>query len=241
MNKTINVKTENYLKAFIQFSGCTIEDITSSFRLIDSEPCIKYNGQTYLVSTYNDFLKDYRHFIKTPSYDEIYARTPISLWEYFIYEIGVFSKFTSDKIIVSLYSHWCAYWSEEIQNGSQNKPHLEKLRDRSYQDFQVLMQTVAIEPDNILTNASLMQNEIIMIGIVVMTIYELYNMHKDEGSDNEFFYECLKFVIAHGQELISDGETFEKVTLVTKTGMIDFFIYNSLIEFQEASESLDDN
>lgn len=235
MKKSSTVITkDDYLKAFTQFSGCTIEDLDGNYRMSDTEPCIKYNGETYLVSTYSDLLDRYRYFIENPSYSEIYTQTPIALWQHFIDQNEFLLNFTSDQIIVSLYNNWCSFWIDRFEKIEiNNRPRLERSRENSYRDIQVLMQTVAIDPENILTNASNLQDDITLVPIVVMTIYELYNNDKAEGDNKEFLSECIKHLIDNGLELISDGDTFEKVTSVTASGMVDFYIYNPIYEMED--------
>jgi hypothetical protein len=215
--------TENYLKAFLKFSGAKMDEI--KYKPIDSHMLILYEDMTYMISHGDDFKEDYKHYFENERYDEIYTQTPAELWGHFLTEV---CPFETDELIVEVYRSWCIYWDarrDKIKGGEQR---YERMRTEAFRDLQVFLQTLQVNPANAIKNASSI-DDLQLIPLIAMAIYESY-----EDKD-EFYDECVSFIEEYGEDYITHGDTFESIGIDEDDDDSDewYYIYNPMFEFED--------
>jgi hypothetical protein len=215
---------EQYIKAFIQYTGASKKDF--EYKRLANHVLFQHEGITCLISHFDDVKEDYRHYFEKRSYDEIYTETPQPLWHAMIQHLNIPAR----EMILGIYKEWVIYWSEE--RNKETPPvgeRYERLRSRSWEDLQVLFETIKVDKDNVVESA-LKIEEVDLVPIIALMIKRQYD-------DFEIFLdECVELLVEEFGECVTMGETFDEIIL--ESGKKDelFYIYNPIYEFNETSE-----
>lgn len=214
---------EQYIKAFIHYTGASKKDL--EYKRLAKHVLFQHEGITYLISHFDDFKEDYRHFFEKRSYDEIYTETPQPLWNAMIQQLNIPER----EMITGIYREWVIYWDEERENGNIKRgEHYEKLRRRSWEDLQVLFEAIRADKDNVVESA-LQIEETDLIPIVALMIKRQY-----EDLDS-FLDDCIELLVEEFGECITMGETFDEIILESGNKEELFYIYNPIYEYNEVN------
>jgi len=214
---------ENYLKAFLKFSGAKMNEI--KYKPIGGHMLVLYEDTTYMISHGDDFKEDYKHYFEKESYDEIYTETPAQMWDHFLSEV---CPFETDELMVELYRAWHIYWDkkrDEIKGGEQR---YERFRTDAFRDLQIFFQTLQVNSAKAIENASSI-NDLQLIPLIAMTVYESYD------DKDEFYAECVTFIEEYGSDYITGGDTFEVIGIDEDNDHSDewYYVYNPMFEFDD--------
>lgn len=160
--------TENYLKAFLKFSGANIDEI--KYKPLGGHMLVLHDDVTYIIFYGDDFKEEYKHYFEKESYSEIYTETPAELWGYFLTDI---CPFETHELMVEIYRAWRIYWDaqrDEIKGGEQR---YERFRTEAFQDLQVLFHVLQVNPANAVESASAIDDSQ-LVPIIAMMIYKSY-------------------------------------------------------------------
>jgi hypothetical protein len=208
----------NYQAAFKQFS--LAEDHEFSSKRLDSHVLILYEGVTYQVSHFDDFLDDYKFYFKS-DYDQIYTETPAPLWDYLI---SRHLNIAVEDLVIAMYEAWKFYWEKNMRLFNSSNRYKE-FHVQSWEDFQVLARQIINGAGSIVKNAVEI-DDMTLIPVIALAVMRLYSNAED------FFKDCVTILIEKFPDHITDGDTFETITLepVRET----FYIYNPMFEYDDA-------
>lgn len=214
---------ENYIKAFLKFSGAKRKDI--QYKPLSGHMLILYEDTTYMISHSGDFKEQYKHYFESSSYDEIYTATPAQLWDFFLTEIN---PMEADELTTEIYGEWRVYWQEMKERIRGGEQRYERMKTESFRDLQVFFQTLQVNPVYAVKNASAI-NDIELLPLIAMAVY---NSYEDK---NEFYDECITFLTDYGEDYLTHGDTFETVCIDETDDDSDewYYIYNPMFEFND--------
>lgn len=221
--------TENYLKAFMLYSGAKKKDI--QYKNIYGHIAILYKDITYMVSHRDDLRKEYQYYFENKSYIEIGGgEIPSELWSYFLKEI---LELPVDELIIALYHQWQIYWGEKKAIIGGEKERYERLRRQSWESLQILISTIQFNSQDIVKNAESIGDE--LIPLIAFVIYDQYEDHEEK-----FYDECMDWLTENGEDFLTCGETFEDICIEKDSNNEDdfdsdewYYIYNPLFEFND--------
>lgn len=211
---------EYYIKAFKQFSKAKDEDFKYAVR--EYGIYFHWEGQTFIVRHYDDFRADYRWYFEKRSYDEIYTETPWQLWHKMLTEQHVIPL---NDLIIELYRQWRLFWEDERKH-IPNENWYEVLQQRSWRNFQILIEAVKIDQGRAVVDAG----NICDIELIPILAFVIREQYKDF---EEFLEACVDNLLDEAENLLPIEGDFKIVHLKTPgRSRSEYCIYNDGTDFK---------
>lgn len=218
-------KIRNYKLAFEKFSKATERDY--KYEWAGDSLAVLWNDTTYLVSHINDLKTQYKRYFEKKQYSEIYERSGAFLWQEIINKE---LNWQPEDIIIDLYKEWRRFLDHQKTELKGSPDRYEQIRRRSWEDLQILLELVKMNPKKLVHNAERI-NEYELVPLVAMALVKQY------GSLDEFIDIVVKYITEVYYNVLTPGQSFEKFNL---SGTEDneyraeiFYVYEADFEFRD--------
>lgn len=136
--------------------------------------CIYFKTETgnFFMDTYEGRTTLLKAFIERKSYDEIYTETCLAIWN----EIYVDGGIGKDKFVPRMLREWELYWDDlydRINKRTGNTNHLNKSKEQSWRQFQLLSESYNDAVDII--RLAYEFDEYILYPIAVISMMHIFN------------------------------------------------------------------
>lgn len=209
--------TAEYIQAFLQYSGASKKEI--KYTENEYGVIFLHNGNSYQVSKFEDFCKEYKDYFDNNQLDEIYTQTHEGVWQAMLRE-GYISE---NELIVSLYHQWTENWYKRRQENDRKLNTDNTALERSWRELQIMFTIIS----NNINEAIEMANKL-DVNIISMIAIAIKNQFEDEG---DFYTEAITILLENGESFVTYGDVFELVDLNDSDNI--FYIYNPLVEFKD--------
>jgi hypothetical protein len=130
-------KYDEYLQAFEKYSNLKKGDY--EVETVGKVIHFHTKDQVYEMNNYTGKTAELKSFIERRSYSEIYTQTSEGIWSDIYVDAGI----EKHKFLPIMISEWETYWDTTYQRIKENigkTDHLDKMKERSWREFQVYME-----------------------------------------------------------------------------------------------------
>jgi hypothetical protein len=213
--------TKDYVTAFCEALNVSPEEILIE-RSEDSHAYVKHQDQNYMVSSFDDFVNNFRDYFEKDSYDEIYTMIHCYLWQDVINDYGL--KITVREWTTGIYLEWRRYWSNKREQKGLKPEHIEKVQNSSLLDLQMFISAIQADPASVVQSAI----EIDELHFVPLIAYVLKSKYGEDS--DEFYHDCVLAMVERGLDRLGD-KYFESVVLNQESEEdLSFYVYDTEVE-----------
>jgi hypothetical protein len=211
---------DRYVEAF-----CLSKDTEQAevkWEVIDHHVLIGWQGEKYLVSTFDDFVNEYKTFFAAESFEEIYTQIPCDLWGR-AYEISDLER-SAGEIIAAVYGYWRMYWAKQKEK-SRKMERVDQMMAESFQALSVFNQAVLGDASDFVGHAIRIEEDV----LVPACAFALKSFYSDPES---FYTDVVTELVGSGEQYLpvnEDGFHYQ----IVRVGDLNeaFYIYSTEMIF----------
>lgn len=179
-------KYDEYLQAFEKYTNLKKGDY--EIETVGTVIHFHTKEQIYEMDTYAGKEAELKSFIERRSYTEIYTQTKEGIWSDIYADPGI----EKHKFLPVMINEWERYWDTTYQRIKENigkTDHMDKVKERSWREFQVYMECYDDSGDAIRLAYEIDDSDLYPIAVITMmnifdakTCYEEYCELEFDGS-----------------------------------------------------------
>jgi len=158
-------KYDEYLHAFEKYSKLKREDY--EVETIGQIIHFHTKDQVYVMDTYMGKTAELKSFIERRSYSEIYTQTSEEIWSDIYIDAGI----EKHKFLPVMINEWERCWDttyQKIKESIGKTNHLDKMKERSWREFQVYMECYDDSGDAIRLAYEIDESKLYPIAVITM-------------------------------------------------------------------------
>jgi hypothetical protein len=210
MEAAISRPIKEYKEAFMQFTDAEEREFKIK---ADGLVLAYYEDTTYRICHYNDLLWEFKTYFND-DFTLIYTETPFDLW---ISLFDEYSEITEENLIIDIYKAWKQYWEQE-EHRFVSKHTFKASKERSWEDFSLLIEKIKSGPGNIIENAVDI-SDITLVPILALA------MRMQFKNEDEFYHACIDTLIEGCPEDFGIDGNFDEIKVDSGKSIQRFFIY----------------
>src|SRR4051794_25038109 len=176
-----SIAADYYMSAFYKLFPYAYAAMPD-YKIVDEKFIVEYERERFVVAHYNDFYETLKSYLDGDGYDKVLL-LPVQLWDELVK--SELEDLSNTEWLTSLYREWKNYW--EQSRSEKNYFIIDKQREDSWKELQVLFTALSFEGSPCLVKAACRINDTVLIPIIAFAIKSHYTV----DFYDDFLSDCI--------------------------------------------------